>query len=257
MSPSSGALNQAMTMSCDYIIPPGFGSVYSMGSTQKLFTSVFPAWYGWRKQVLNTLEDLEEVGEEFRLKPTPPKILPVLITNYELLADQSEGRWVMGFEHSNFVHTLHSFMEQLRSGEFYPDKDKAKSHKNIGMKEMLDNFRPRGDGQMVTAVVAHQPAVISVSEELGRTIAELTPELYEKEWNTVTEEQYNRSRGRTVSTAFSRLVTQDDLEDFGMRLNYMQERYKKIADWLLWVPNARPASTSAFGRSNGKRKRGD
>ena len=52
---------------------------------------------------------------------------------------------------------------------------------------------------MVETLVSHQPLVISVSEELGRTVSELTRELYMAEY---------RLEVRTWSTSVGRVIDQ-------------------------------------------------
>ena len=260
MSPSPGALNQAMVMSCDFFMPPAFGSVYSLGSMYNLFTSVLPRWYAWRAAVVEN-ECLKNYKEtQFKFSQSPPKILPILITNYQLKMAQDPGpprRWVVDEIESNFVMTLHSFMGQLRREELMPPEDNFALRR--GMAAMLQSFQPRNDGQMVSCLVSHQPRIIAVSEELGRTVNELTTTLYKREYQAGTKAEARiqlrgRGNGRHEVKV---LLKEQDFAEFDMKLEYMQTHYERISEWLLWAKepaaaaSAATAAASAFDNGEG------
>jgi len=261
MSPSSGALNQAMAMSCEYIMPPVFGSVFSTCSIHSLFTSVLPRWYAWREDAVKAQLKSEDINDKFKFKPSFPKILPAVVSNYELLLEQENSKWVVGLIESNFVQTLHDFLNELRSDEnpYTPER----LYDQEGMRLMLENFSPRSDNQMVTCLVSHQPLIISVSEELGRTISELSLALYKQEYSVGTQAEaerknWARMRGRQ---AIEVIMTEEALADFEMKLKYMQDHYKDLALWLQSTMTQKTqekilqAKRSAFGQR--KRKHGD
>ena len=85
--PSSGILNQVFVMSCDYILPPCFADFYSICSADGFLRSLLPLWLDWHADLLQREPGRISQGgvqQLFKFKPTPPKILPFLVTAYKM-----------------------------------------------------------------------------------------------------------------------------------------------------------------------------
>ena len=75
-------------------------------------------------------------------------------------------------------------------------------------------------------------------EELGRTVSELSLELYKAEYRVGTEEDVRRRQTRSLMQGrhpIEEITTPEGLEDFEMRLTYMQNHYEDLAQWLKWA----------------------
>jgi len=89
-APSSGLFNRSVILSCDYILPCSFADQFSFNSTEQLLTYLLPLWFSWAdkvrdsdfyKRFINSPE-ASEYSSLF-LKPTNPKILPIIVQNYK------------------------------------------------------------------------------------------------------------------------------------------------------------------------------
>ena len=105
-------------MSADYILPPCFADIYSAGSVRGLLTKVLPLWLSWRAKVVEEQNGLKVKGRikgdqhQYVLRPTPPKILPFLVNNYDL---DTESR--MNYHQSGFFLTIVHFIENLPAND--------------------------------------------------------------------------------------------------------------------------------------------
>jgi len=268
-----------MVMSCDYFIPPGFGSMLSVGSIFNLFTSVLPEWYSWRASVVerqgNKALSVRELP--FAFSKDAPQVLPILITNYSLQRTQNDdGHWIIDEVSSNFVRTLRSFMKDLPTYK----QPMIEGHKLPGRDMMVQCFKPRDDGMMVSCLVSHQPQVISVSEELGRTVSELNTDLYMAEFKlevrksraqrkavalraapvAVEEfliEETGETAGRLTDSLPTRYTTKACMNEFILKMKYMQAHYEMYAETLLTMTRREQPAGSANKQSSGSSKKGN
>ena len=137
MSPSCGALNRVMAMSCDLILIPTFASVYSAVAIYNMFRTVLPEWYAWRSNLIRMQSDPvwgadNENDIRFQFKSDPPRILPVVMTNYEIMETSNTPgqavRYALDDGSSDFVTTFISHIHrksQLRQLHCHFESTKA------------------------------------------------------------------------------------------------------------------------------------
>ena len=240
MSPSVGALNRVMTMSCDYILSPSIAGVYNSGSLHSLFTSVFPEWYMWRKAVVDNQSkgvDPASALASWCLHPEPPKLLPLIVTNYQLL-DTWGAKGAVDAESSNFVATIKDFVVHLT-----PD---CASHHTLrdGVGMLLDAFtRPKAN--MVVCLVKNAPTCVAVCEDLGRTVQEITEKLYTEWWDIeITPKKPSKKRQRInwQNPRSTQIKGRSEMDAFMREVRSLKERYASLATWILHADEQRRAN---------------
>ena len=215
-SPSNSALNRAAALACDYILPPCQAGLYSAGSVHGLLNTVLPGprgWFGAHKIINSRWRD--ETGEpiteavnsrQWLLPKVPPKLLPILITNYGLepdprLAEQppptkqrKRGKGskqrvddkpcdkplseVMKFSSSQFVYTIQNYVyRECKWVEGSEKQKQAAAHSDPLVSFMANH------GQKVIAFAPASPVAMPVAEQAGRAFAELTLDDFKEYYN--------------------------------------------------------------------------
>jgi cellulose biosynthesis protein BcsQ len=120
LSPSNSALNCITALSCDYILSPCNASLYSTVSVAGLLETVLQnpnnsdSWLAKHEKLKKHFhaDDLEETDpttfalREWFLPKLPPKLLPILVTNYPL--NKKDNR--VQVTHSHFVYTIMAYI---------------------------------------------------------------------------------------------------------------------------------------------------
>ena len=168
MSPSPGAMNEALVMSCDYILPPAFAETYSAMAAYGILTENLPSWFSRKKLIL---EQQENCASVYRLDNKFPKLLPFVLTNYEL--DDSTG--YLDNLATCFVTCIEDFVFDWQAGQF-PPQNQVNSKKQQRLAEAADHISSnmvRCQGRMTIPLIPHDKEIFRVCQELGRTLPEL------------------------------------------------------------------------------------
>lgn len=149
------AINKMATMCMDYILCPCFADLYNAGSVHGLFTSILPQWLSWRHDVV----EQQEQDEDDIFPNAPPKVLPLIVTNYSMDDPKSN---IVCLEDSSFFHTIKTFVSN----------DEWKNEVPKEFNKHLPEFESCGN-QRVLFLVPYLETAIHVTHELGRTLEEL------------------------------------------------------------------------------------
>lgn len=86
LGPSSGVLNRAFVMNCDFVLPPAKPDALTFASTDGLFNVVLPAFFEWREKLVEQQREksLPQHVQRFLLPERPPCVLPILMIGYKL-----------------------------------------------------------------------------------------------------------------------------------------------------------------------------
>lgn len=96
VGPSRGALNQCITMSSDFIIPPTTIGLLAYESTVQLYETILPDFWSFRANIVKKQEAMTQcpepidpvMAEKFFIPHDPPCIWPLLVSCYNV----SDGR---------------------------------------------------------------------------------------------------------------------------------------------------------------------
>ena len=204
-SPSNSALNKAVALSCDFILPPCMASLYSAGSVNGLLSTVLPGndgWLGihdkitklWRESDDNrTPKTLVRGLEDWMLPATAPQLLPIMISNYPMGFKSEDMKFepvinstrpksrvksqarpkssgdarVIKLMPTQFVYTIMNYVN--RECKYITGHPHGPPN---DFKGPLVRFR-ENDGRRVINFAMSAPIAISVSEQLGRSFVEL------------------------------------------------------------------------------------
>ena len=194
LSPSCSAMNMAMVMSCDYVLPPCFLDMYSCESVHGLLTEVLPRWFTWLKataefqESTNGYKFVKDANiMPFLVRKTPPKILPFICTSYDVDIYNN-----VQYHHTSFYKTIDIFVGALLKQDYTidwlldsidRDKEKAKYFLEVEINPVVQSFfpAPTASGlKMVINSVARMHAALQVSHENGVTLMELDDNEYYK-----------------------------------------------------------------------------
>ena len=205
-SPSNSALNKAAALACDYILPPCQAGLYSAGSIHGLLNTVLPGrrgWFGVHKTITNHWREPDGTpnqeaasSHQWLLPPQPPKLLPILITNYGLEddptapspqkpppakrakcgkgkksqapPDDDDAKPVMKFSASQFVYTIQNYVYKTCEWVEGSENQRAASQNDPLVSFMANH------GKKVIAFAPASPIAMPVAEQSGRAFAELT-----------------------------------------------------------------------------------
>ena len=254
VSPSNSSLNEVAALSCDYILPPCQASLYSCGSVYGLLTSVLPGEGGWfgkherisKKQWSGGLDD-DDLAPEWRLPKDQPKLLPILITNYEreVLQADAEKKQIR-FAPSQFFFTLRKYVAECPYVE-----GGAKAEVTFkGPKVVFE----RNYGRAVLPFAPSVPVSIAGSEAMGRPFVELELKHFEEFFGFAPEEAdtetqqagepaskkrkaAGKRKGKRISSAAKKALLEVGEEGanavFKCEVQMMKERFTFLAKWLI------------------------
>ena len=281
LSPSNSSLNQICALSCDYILPPCNASLYSCGSIYGLLETVLPGQEGWLGAHKRFAEQWGPVWEQtemgkrllpFCLPRTPPKLLPILVTNYGMVSDSSKVRAAtqlsrkrpapdsvpdtpptVCFQPSQFIYTLESYLKTCntvnRDGNNRPGP--------------LIDFRANC-GREVIAFCPSVPVSIAATEALGRPFVEIELEDFCEFYNFDPQEMEGLQKKFKGRSKILKLLMDLNLLKgldfnsntvFKSEVELVKRRFESLAEWLVKDVFASssaassPASSSASARS--------
>jgi len=229
MSPNAGALNQVMSMACDYLISPCHASVYSAGSMRALFETVYPSWFKRRKRIAEFQdEDCTDPNlKPYCIRPDPPTLFPVLVGNYHVVGQGQE--WAraatqkLARSSANFVMTIKDWLIRF---SMTAERDK----------QALVNAFALNPADMIICFMMNSEMTVAACEEAGRSVLEMTPELYLQEYNVEVDFKSKKKRKRASATASSTAeekMTEGHFKLFKWELEYCKRRYGALADWII------------------------
>lgn len=270
VSPSNSALNQIAALSCDFILPPVFASLYSCGSVFGLLTSVLPGatgWFGKLERIANKQWPAAGLGPDkgwwtaWRLPKHAPRLLPFMVTNYGMALHGPEP--LINFSSTQFIHTL---KEYVGSGSYAhstcPYIAGSREPTPEGWEGPTIVFEPNA-GRRVIAFGPSVPVSINACEALGRPFCEITIEQFRDYFGLQDVEleqdlQLTRKRRRAgqspAQAAQARATSQAQLEalqgqtcegadaTFLREVKLMRGRYLKFARWIISLVGKKRAS---------------
>ena len=225
MSPSSGAMNEAMAMSCDYLLPPANADSFSAMSAHGMLTANLPRWF-MRKTKIVTYQNrtLLPKNTNFKWKLTEkyPKILPFLVSRYELgpsgeLSDQAQG-WIISVE--DFVNDFVS----KKVPPFIPlsDDEPVDEDLSVAGEKVIESLQRQGN-KMTMAVAPQNEEIHSFCSALGRTLPELSLALIKAEYHEIGIFDESTPGGKDKADTFERQVAE------------LQKRFKSLAEWITFI----------------------
>ena len=261
VSPSNSALNQVAALSCDYILPPCQASLYSCGSVYGLLTSVLPGengWFGKHARISNKQwtgnTDLEP---EWRLPKDQPKLLPILITNYDREVVQGDtNKRQIRFAPSQFFFTLRKYVQECPYVEGNEDVKGDEAHEEAKKVEPKVVFE-RNYGRAVLPFAPSVPVSIAASEAMGRPFVELNLKHFEEFFGFNPEQADTESqqaegpsakkrkakaqtpgkRSKRISAAAKKALLEVGDEGanavFEYEVSMMKDRFTLLARWLI------------------------
>jgi len=263
VSPSNSGLNQVAALSCDYILPPCQASLYSCGSVYGLLTSVLPGengWFGKHARISNKQwsgkTDLAP-EPEWRLPKDQPKLLPILITNYdqEVVQGDTDKRQIR-FAPSQFFFTLRKYVQECPYVEGNEDIKGDEAHekaKKVDPKVVFEH----NYGRAVLPFAPSVPVSIAASEAMGRPFIELNLKHFEDFFGFNPEEADTESqqaegpsakkrkaksqtfgkRPKRISAAAKKALLEVGDEGanavFEYEVSMMKDRFTLLARWLI------------------------
>ena len=206
-SPADSALNQTMLMACDFILPPVFPDTGSTSSVLGLYSKVLPKWFDDTLKIVNFQKTCPR-KKPFFLNDEYPRILPFLVTNYPR---GKEGE-VCALS-SDFIAAIDGFMHDFNND---PRKTLAQAdiETNSGTR-LLRNSMCTHQCKMTIAFLPEMPMVIRACAVLGRTIHEMSWQMYSAEY---------LSSAPTAESAEGQQITRN--------IELMQTRYNSLVVWL-------------------------
>ena len=256
VSPSNSALNEVAALSCDYILPPCQASLYSCGSVYGLLTSVLPGeggWFGKHERISKKQWYNDDLPPEWRLPKNQPKLLPILVTNYDREVKQAERgksteKKQIRFAPSQFLFTLRKYVAECPYVEGGAEAEKSFQ----GPKVVFE----RNYGRAVLPFAPSVPVSIAASEAMGRPFVELELSHFEdffgldpEEADTETqqaEEPASKKRkvkppfpfrsssaAKNAAKALLEVGEEGANAVFKCEVQVMKERFTSLAQWLI------------------------
>jgi cellulose biosynthesis protein BcsQ len=219
MSPSPSSMNESMAMSCDYILPPAFAEPFSCMSSYGILTENLPSWFQ-RKEAIVEWQTEEQSTSAFILDDKYPKLLPFLVTNYDM---DSNNPAELSEIAVMFITCMEDFLNEWEDGKHPPRTPIASSQNKNGTTssrekklakaaERIADSMERMHGRMTIPLIPHDATVFGACQELGRTIPEIT-------YKFLSEEGYE-------------LEAEDT---FNAKVDKYKLRYRLFAEWIEWV----------------------
>ena len=196
----------------------------------------------------------DDLAPEWRLPKDQPKLLPILITNYELEVVQAESgkltdRKQIRFAPSQFLYTLRKYVAECP----YVEGGAAAPREFQGPKVVFElNY-----GRAVLPFAPSVPVSIAASEAMGRPFVELQLQHFEEFFGLLPEEADTesqgeapaekkrkartqtfgkRAKGKRVSAAAKKALLEVGEEGanavFIYEVQMMKERFTFLAQWL-------------------------
>ena len=215
MSPSPGAMNEAMAMSCDYILPPAFAEPYSAMSAYCILTENLPSWFERKTRIIECQEDSTN---EFALDDKYPRLLPFVLTNYRK-NESSNGK--LDKEATKFVTCVEDFILDWQEGKMPPQtpvgvpKNKRKHRRLVEAANLINETMSRYHGSMTIPLIAHDANIYKMCQEIGRTLPELS-------YDFLFAENFD-------------LNTLGDKNILDARIEEHLRKYELFAKWLVWT----------------------
>ena len=265
VSPSNSALNQVAALSCDYILPPCQASLYSCGSVYGLLTSVLPGengWFGKHARISNKQwSSNTDLAPEWRLPKDQPKLLPILITNYdrEVVQGDTNMRQIR-FAPSQFFFTLRKYLQECPYVKGNDNVEGDEAHEKAKKVEPKVVFE-RNYGRAVLPFAPSVPVSIAASEAMGRPFVELNLKHFEEFFGFNPEQADTESqqaegpsakkrktksqtlgkRSKRISAAAKKALLEvgDEVTDeganavFEYEVSMMKDRFTLLAKWLI------------------------
>lgn len=214
MSPSSAALNEAMAMSCDFILPPAKADSFSTVSAHGMFTENFPTWFSNKRKIIDIQKKNKGFPEIWKLKDKFPKILPFIITGYDMDKSESLGETVSA-DAMRWMVCIQKFVRDFKN-----DNLECEDFQKEGMKLLRENLRFYNGIESVLPLCPQNEKIFSVCVALGRTLAELSYDMYYGEYK-------NDACTPQPNTA--------EAEEFQNNILKLQGRYNALAKWICWL----------------------
>jgi hypothetical protein len=246
MSPSSGALNEAMAMSCDYLLPPANADSYSAMSAFGMLTENLPKWFKRKKAIIDYQKMFPAENDLFKWKVEDkyPKLLPFMVSRYERrtpgVLNADAMRWMISVE--DFVNDF--CLEKTNpfvgvSAASIPDPALIEAGRSV-----IGSLQ-RVEGKMTMALAPQNEKIYCICQTLGRTLPELTLDMCCDEYPEMMVE-------------FDPMdpTKQAKANAFRAELEELQGRYRQLTEWITAVAQQDDTRWKGLsGKDAKKRKR--
>lgn len=214
-NPYPSEVNQCACMASDYILVAaeprltslqGLGKLLGTTLNDTVSFAVPSAWMSQRKKIVEMQESCESLFENdaflslFKFKDEPPKLLPVVFSNYQCVKKGTLN--VLRRIDSNVVRTIANFLEDYYEKDEAPAASGSKTNLSDGTEDSNDTIESTsvrrvpsirlGEHSTVIRLIPHMK-LFAACEEFGRTVFDFDPNCLDNttvyERNVVSAEQ--------------------------------------------------------------------
>lgn len=130
VGPSRGALNQCITMSSDFIIPPTTIGLLAYESTGQLYKTILPDFFKFRASIVEKQEAMaqgpeaidQDMADTFFIPHDPPCIWPLLISCYNVSDKRTKSRpSTVVKEHEGMIASYQELVEDAKKNVLLQD----------------------------------------------------------------------------------------------------------------------------------------